>query len=353
MWRLAFVTSPLLGLFGATPAFVFAKTEVYRLTAGFLTVTAMIFLFWAINVGLLWLFRNFRFQQKNWLRYLCSILICTLIMLTFANTITAWDKNRLQREFINSIPARLRSGNLPGVPKKAIIIPLLQSQSINIIIMVLMELVLLRARKQLVEMENTQLKMANLEARHGQLKQQLHPHFLFNSLSTLGALIRLSPERAENYLEKLSRMLRFSTDNNRTTISLAMELELCSNYMEMQQVRFGKALSFTIDVPGCMQLSGCVPVYSIQLLAENAIKHNQLTRSKPLHVYISGNPAKQTITVANNLQKKQAPGESIGVGLANLTERYRLLNKEEVLIHPTANEFLVTIKVLGNESGHY
>lgn len=354
IWRLALITSPLLGLFGATPVFVFAKTEIYRLSVAFLTVTAMIFVFWAVNIALLRLLNNVRPFLQNWIRYLASSLICTLIIFLAAGELSNWTAGQISPDFIKHLPPHISKTNLPPMPQGAIAMPLLQSQSINIIIIVLLELVLLRQRKQLIEIENTQLKMANLEAKHGQLKQQLHPHFLFNSLSTLSALIKRSPESAQNYLEKLSELLRFSTNNNsHATISLDMELELCSNYLQMQQVRFGNALSFHIDVRNEMSLKGTVPVYSIQLLAENAIKHNMLTVHQPLHICISGDPDQNAITVTNNIQRKYTAEEGNGVGLANLAERYRLLEKEEIKIQRTEKEFRVTIKVLRHESSNY
>jgi two-component system, LytTR family, sensor kinase len=111
-------------------------------------------------------------------------------------------------------------------------------------------------------------------------------------------------------------------------------------------VRFGNALNYYMDVPADMR-SGCkLPVYSIQLLVENAIKHNILTNEKPLQIYITGNGEENTIRVANNLQPKQHVEETNGMGLANLSERYKLLGCDDIFIANEKNEFSVTIKVL-------
>lgn len=312
----------------------------------------MICAFWAINIGLLWLWEKLDLRSKNWLRYLASVAICVLGIIVVVQLLAPHNPRfppNLQ------MPGGLpRSLPLPRPPREVFIVRgLLQSQAINIIIMVLLELILLRAKHQLVETENTKLRIANLETRHGQLKQQLHPHFLFNSLSILKSLIKRSPESAENYLEKLSDLLRYSTNNStQTLVSLSEELDLVTNYLDMQKIRFGDAISFCVNVPEEMKASGFVPAYSIQLLAENAIKHNFLTKDQPLTIKINSDPVENTITIVNNLHLKPAMEDSRGIGLSNLTERYKLLGKE-VLIHRTGEGFFVTIKVFKNESSDH
>jgi len=232
-----------------------------------------------------------------------------------------------------------------------LLMPLIQTISINLVIIVLLEILVLRDKKRIIEEENSRLRMFNLEAKHSQLKQQLHPHFLFNSLSTLGSLIKRSPQQAEEYLEKLSELLRFSINSDsQTVVGLGDELELTENYLSMQQVRFGNALDFTIDIPHKMKITGKVPIYSVQLLVENAIKHNILTMARPLKIVIKSGKENNTISIENNLQPKIHIEDGSGVGLSNLIERYRLLNNEEINIYRTNEKFMVTIKVFENES---
>ncbi|MBI3235053.1 MAG: histidine kinase, partial [Bacteroidetes bacterium] len=231
--------------------------------------------------------------------------------------------------------------------------PLVQSFSINLFVIILTEIAILRDRKQKIETENTILRLANLEARHSQLKQQLHPHFLFNSLNILNSLIRKNPAQAEEYLVKLSELLRFTIySNKQATVSLARELELSINYLNMQKVRFNEALDVSIDVDPVMQQDGYVPVYSIQLLIENAIKHNILTAQKPLHISITGDIKMNSVTVANNIQSKLTVEDESGVGLSNLAERYRLLGNKPINIVKDAKKFSVIINVLENENSN-
>jgi two-component system, LytTR family, sensor kinase len=222
-----------------------------------------------------------------------------------------------------------------------------QAISINIIIIALTELVMLRETKLRVDTENEQLKLFNLEAKNSQLKQQLHPHFLFNSLSTLRSLISRSPDKAEEYLDRLSELLRFSTNNSgQSLVTLKEEAELCTNYLAMQQTRFGDALYFTIDIPERLQQNGKVPVFALQQLAENAIKHNILTKEQPLFISIGVDEKQEWIIIKNNLQPKQSIEYSSGVGLANLSERYRLSGSEDIVIKNNDGNFSVAIKIL-------
>jgi two-component system, LytTR family, sensor kinase len=297
----------------------------------------------------LWLSTYFNFGGKDLLRYIISAAICTFIIYLFANQIMP-VRGEVPIEFTKDFPK-----NFPRATQQPLgfLMPLIQSQSINFVIIIVMEILVLRERKRKVEDENARLRMINLEAKHSQLKQQLHPHFLFNSLSTLRSLIKRSPEQAEEYLVKLSELLRFSINSDgQTLVVLGEELELTTTYLNMQQVRFGNALNFTIDISSDMQLNGKVPAYSIQLLVENAIKHNILTIAQPLHISIRGDKKSKTISIENNLQAKLQIEEGSGVGLSNLAERYRLLNNEKISIDSTNQKFKVTIKVLENESNN-
>lgn len=351
IFRLALVTSPLFGLFGATPILVFSRNQLSRISSGFLTVTLIIIAFWAINILLVRLWDKMHFKRKEWLRYGCSILLCCAAVIAIRLLIPVEGGGRFPIPPLRDMPR-----NFPGPLQRPprFLIPMLQFQSINVLILVFLELVLLKEKKLLIESENAELKIANLEARHGRLKEQLHPHFMFNSLSILGALIKRAPDQAESYLERLSDLLRFSTDNDsQTVVKLGDEIEFCQNYLEMQQVRFGKALSFSVVVPDEMMQNGRVPIYSIQLLVENAIKHNLLTIELPLNIDIIGNHKEGTITVINNRQEKTTMDERCGIGLSNLSQRYQLLGQKPVEVGHNRDEFYVTLKILEIESSNH
>lgn len=222
---------------------------------------------------------------------------------------------------------------------------------LNTIITVIEGSVLQKNKRMMVELENAKLKTQNTEAFYNQLKQQIHPHFLFNSLNILKSLIKREPDIAEDYLIKLSDFLRASIASaNENMVTLKEELELCTDYMEMQKIRFKKALQYSFKIPVDIQESGIVPIFSIQLLLENAIKHNSMTNEKPLKISIAYNSG--YISVSNNCQLKLTSEASTGVGLKNLSERYKILLGEDITVTETKEEFSVWIKVLTDENSY-
>ena len=346
--RMALITSPLFGLLGAAPILDFNRIDLSRISTSFFIITSITLLIWAVNIGLLWLSYRFKFTRNDWLRYIASTAVGVLVFL-LATRLIPMKRPEMPAEFIKNFPKDFPMGQFPRPMR--LLMPLIQTISINLVVIVLLEILVLRDKKRIIEEENSRLRMFNLEAKHSLLKQQLHPHFLFNSLSTLGSLIKRSPQQAEEYLEKLSELLRFSINSDsQTVVGLGEELELTENYLSMQQVRFGNALDFTIDIPHKIRITGKVPIYSVQLLVENAIKHNILTTAQPLKIVIKSNKENSTISIENNLQPKLQIEDGSGVGLSNLVERYRLLNNEEINISKTNEKFIVTIKVLENES---
>ena len=216
------------------------------------------------------------------------------------------------------------------------------------LIVVLQDQVILQHTKAQAELENMQLKAAVSEASNLLLRQQIHPHFLFNSLTILKSLYKKDTAKGEFYLTKLANFLRASISDHATKISsLQTELLLCMDYMEMQQIRFGNAIEYNVKVSEQAK-SKFVPFFAIQVLLENTIKHNMLTDASPLKIYVS--ESNGFITVENNLQIRANKEVSTGQGLANLAERYRLLSGDPIDIKQSAASFSVTIKMYENEN---
>jgi len=223
---------------------------------------------------------------------------------------------------------------------------------LNTIVLIIQDLILLREKKARIEIENAELKLKNVEASNQQLKQQIHPHFLFNSLNTLKALIKKDPEKAEDYLLKLSDFLRASfLSELPNTQTLKKELKLCFDYLEMQKMRFGDSLKYSINIDEEIQSSTSVPVFSLLTLLENAVKHNSLTEELPLLIKMNYKNGK--IVTSNNLQSKQSFETSTGLGLENLAERYRIIAGDVIKIQNDGKTFSVSIKLLENESSYH
>lgn len=228
----------------------------------------------------------------------------------------------------------------------------LQGFFINGIVLLLQNFIIVQDSNNQVQLENSRLVAARSQAANELLLQQIHPHFLFNALNILKSLIKRSPDKAEDYLLRLSDFLRVSISGNKSGIaSLQDELKLCADYLEMQKVRFGEALSFNLDIQE-QESSGLVlPVFSLQPLLENVIKHNELTDAAPLNICIKQDGNR--ISVTNNIQLKSTMEQSTGSGLANLAERYNLLSGDEVDIRDDGLTFSVSLKILKHEDCNY
>ena len=185
-------------------------------------------------------------------------------------------------------------------------------------------------RKNEVLLENEQLKQENLMNQLSALKNQLNPHFLFNSLNTLSWLINEDKAKSQLYLQKLSQVLRYSLSmQEQTMVNLKDELILMDNYIFLLQMRFGENLKITQKLEGKEKFR--IPPHSLQLLIENAIKHNVISSNSPLKITIEIKPEEEIIIVSNTIHAK-ANSAGTGIGLVNLSERFRLLVGREIEI---------------------
>lgn len=224
----------------------------------------------------------------------------------------------------------------------------LGSSLVNSLIIILQDFIVLQTQKVHAELELSQLKTAHAEAANLLLKQQIHPHFLFNALNTLKALYKKDPVSADTYIVHLANFLRASVFSHTSKVAtVGQEMSLLGDYLQMQQIRFADALHFTSTVPGQIYGQFCLPSFSLQPLLENAIKHNELTRAAPLHVSLS--LCGDRLVMSNNLQRKQHQVDSANHGLANLRERYRLLSGDQVFVTEDEISFSVSIKLLTDE----
>lgn len=222
---------------------------------------------------------------------------------------------------------------------------IISSWLINALITFLYHFIFLHHSKVQAEIENLQLKASLSETANMILKQQIHPHFLFNVLTTVKSLYKKDAKQGETYLVHLANFLRASLNTQPATLApLTDELQLCEDYIQMQKIRFGKALTYSIDLPAQTRQQGFVPYFALQTLLENAIKHNDLTEESPLHITIR--QLGPNIEVTNNIQPKRFKEPSTGIGLVNLAERYRLLSGEEIHIKQEEQLFSVSIKIL-------
>jgi LytS/YehU family sensor histidine kinase len=214
--------------------------------------------------------------------------------------------------------------------------------SVSIIGFLLKILTIYRSQRE-KELENERLKSEFYKATLTNLKAQINPHFLFNSLTNLSALINETPDKAQSYLSHLSKVFRYSlSKESDQLVSLQSELTLLESSIQLYKLRLGEGLEVAIntkDVIGKQLLH-----MSLQPLMENAIKHNLASPEKPLKVEVVQEG--DTLLFKNNLQDTPFKQPSTGIGLANLNERYKLLTKKEIELTKTDRHFIVTLPLI-------
>jgi sensor histidine kinase YesM len=175
------------------------------------------------------------------------------------------------------------------------------------------------------------------------LKNQVNPHFLFNSLNSLSSLVKTNPDLSEEFILKLSSVYRYILENSeKEMVPLATELEFVQNYFDLQKIRDGEKINLKVEIIDAERMH-ILPV-SLQLLVENAFKHNAATRNNPLEIVVH-NEGMDKLVVRNNLQEKTQLKDSSKIGLKNLNERCRLIVNREIEIQETAHEFVVKVPV--------
>jgi LytS/YehU family sensor histidine kinase len=175
------------------------------------------------------------------------------------------------------------------------------------------------------------------------LKNQVNPHFLFNSLNTLSSLVRENPDLSEEFIQKLAHIYRYIlNEKEKELVPLSGELNFVNDYFYLRKIRDEEKIELKIEISNGEEME-VLPV-SLQLLVENALKHNAATRSNPL-VIIIHNEGLDKLVVRNNLQKKTRLEESSGIGLKNLNERSRLILNKEIEVYNTVDEFIVKLPV--------
>ena len=188
------------------------------------------------------------------------------------------------------------------------------------------------------------LQKEKIESQLETLKSQINPHFLFNSFNTLSAIIEENPNDAVEYVEKLSDFYRSIIQHrDKEVISLEEEIELIENFSFLLKKRFSD--NFNLQIKAKSRSFYIVPL-TLQMLVENAVKHNIVSKSKPLNIIVSIDQNEEYISVKNNLQKKFSPAKSTHFGLQSIEKRYALLNEKKVKIEETEAFFEVKIPLI-------
>lgn len=189
------------------------------------------------------------------------------------------------------------------------------------------------------------LQKENIQSQFDVLRQQVNPHFLFNSLNVLTSLIKIEPDLAEQFSEHLSKVYRYVLENkDDELVTLSTELRFLDAYIFLLNIRFVDKIKFNINLPDSTLSLKIIPL-AMQLLIENAIKHNIMTKSAPLYIDIFIDNT-GFLNIINNLQERPSQIVSTGVGLKNIENRYLLLNNTRPIFQKTETHFVAKVPLV-------
>ncbi|HEY1869659.1 MAG TPA: histidine kinase, partial [Chitinophagaceae bacterium] len=194
---------------------------------------------------------------------------------------------------------------------------------------------------KIVKQLDRERSQAELEA----LQNELDPHFIFNSLNTLNHLIMNNPQQAYSFNNKLAQVYKyFLINKNNELISLSEELEFIDSYFFLLQIRHDDKLNLKTELNDHHEGLVMIPPFALQILVENAIKHNEFSHDNPLQIKIVMN--NQYLKVSNNMKPKPYLVNSTGIGLKNLSSRYKIICNKDIVIENTDKEFAVKLPLI-------
>ena len=199
-------------------------------------------------------------------------------------------------------------------------------------------------KKQESKVKEQKIIAGTASAKFETLKNQIDPHFLFNSLNVLSSLIEENPENAQRFTTSLSKVYRYVLEQkDKDLVSIEEELAFAKTYMNLLQMRFENSLTYEVIIDTIQPEAKVVPL-SLQLLLENAVKHNVISEQKPLHIkiYIDND----VLVIQNNYQKKSVLQDGQGVGIQNIISRYDIITDRKVTIEQNENTYAVKLPIL-------
>lgn len=336
--KIALITSPLLAIYNVAPISLFLQsgavnhewpafyktTQPFRILIPISFVTFTSLILWLFNIW--WAKQASHHQVQPVFRYALSILFTMCLVGLFS--LIAGQVRNVPSSFDN-----LRYFRLFGMVAN------------TVFILIMIDLIISRGKRATLELEKASLLATNLKSRHEQLKQQIHPHFLFNALNTIKLLIKNDEPGAESYTVRLSRFLRASIAQGlEDQLIVGQELEIFKDFMELQMVRFPNLISYEYELSPQTMNSQYLPAFTFQVLAENALKHNAFDQKNPLHIMIR--EEQDRITFSNNMIPGNQPADSTGIGLRNLSERFRIISDQQLDVEQNKKEFIVRFKAI-------
>jgi two-component system, LytTR family, sensor kinase len=327
LYKTAILSSPIMGAFELSPIFLLVKQPYPDFWLGLLFLSTLTFIIWLLNIYVIHIqeSRKTKTVERYILSYLFSLLFCAFLWI-ISHFVLPNDNHQ---------------------EKPSPFFPIINIITLNTIILIISNAIIARSKKEQTEKELADLRIKHLEAEQQQLIQQMQPHFLFNALSTLNSIISTDADLAKKYLVKLSNFLRFTVSaHENAIIPLTEELKFTQDYIDLQQMRFEDSFFCTISIPEEKTGRYNIPVYALQSLVENAIKHNLFNEERPLKLSIVLQD--DSLIISNNKMTKTKSIENAneGVGLKNLKKRYLLSSGSDIVISETSQDFTVVLKLI-------
>nr|WP_295863501.1 histidine kinase [uncultured Chitinophaga sp.] len=195
------------------------------------------------------------------------------------------------------------------------------------------------------QVQAERLKRENIQARYDALRNQIDPHFFFNSLSVLTNLVYKSPDLSADYITQLAKTYRYILDKKfENLVTIQTELDFLESYLFLMRIRHQQSIQFQIDIDEKIRSKGMIPPVSLQLLIENAIKHNRFSSADPLVITV--NSEDSCLVVSNRIRRKASTEISSGIGLENIQKRYALISEQGIEVLQADDMFIVKIPII-------
>ncbi|NML40203.1 histidine kinase [Chitinophaga sp. G-6-1-13] len=195
------------------------------------------------------------------------------------------------------------------------------------------------------QVQAERLKRENIQARYDALRNQIDPHFFFNSLSVLTNLVYKSPDLSADYITQLAKTYRYILDKKfENLVTIQTELDFLESYLFLMRIRHQQSIQFGIDIDEKIRSKGMIPPVSLQLLIENAIKHNRFSSADPLVITVKHEEG--CLVVSNRIRRKASTEISSGIGLENIQKRYALISEQGIEVLQADDMFIVKIPII-------
>jgi len=308
-----------------------------------------------------------RFLWGTFLSFIAAFLLAypNLFVIRFLDERFPWDRSGVRRIFIQvffTILIGLSIGFIITTAShflnaytedliRVYVFNMIVVAVCNIVLMTLFEAWIFFYRQSESEKRNLELSRELSSIRFEVLKNQMNPHFMFNSLNVLSSLIEEDTEKSQRFIEEFSSIYRYVLETiEEHVVSLEKELEFARSYMFLQQIRHGDELTWSVEIPS-EWLQSFLPPLSLQLVLENAIKHNKIEKGNSFHITIS--LVDERLVIVNPLNPKISFKKSTGVGQRNLKKRYEMISDREPEFRLETNRYIVTLPLIREEHAEH